>query len=237
MYDGATDDSPRPSPIRTPRMIRPTLTTFALLALALAPGSGLGAQEADAVLASASERFAAIRGVCARFEQTLTVPLLGEERTSRGRLCQMRPNLFRMDFSEPEGDLVVADGSHFWLYYASMNPNQVVQMPLDPARGGMDFYREFLDEPASKYEIRGEGAEQVTGRTTVKIHLTPLSERGYEEARVWIDPTERLIRRIEVVEENGSVRRITLSGIEVDPGLEADAFTYTPPEGVRVISG
>lgn len=220
-------------------MTRPSFRTSVLLALVavLVPAPGVTAQDPAGVMASASERFADIQGVCARFEQTLTVPLLGEERTSRGRLCQMRPNLFRMDFSDPEGDLVVADGSHFWLYYRSMSPDQVVRRPVDPSRGGLDFYREFLDEPAAKYEIEGQGTEQVSGRTTVKVHLTPFADRGYEEAWVWIDPTEHLIRRIEVVEENGSVRRITLSEIEVDPGLAADAFTYTPPEGVRVISG
>lgn len=188
-------------------------------------------------MAHASERFGEIRGVCADFEQTLSVPLLGEERTSHGRLCQMTPNLFRMDFSDPEGDLVVADGTHFWLYYRSVNPGQVVRMPLDPSRGGMDFYREFLDSPASKYEIASEGTETVAGRETVRIHLTPKTNRGYQDARVWIDPAQHLIRRLEIREANGSVRSITLSEIALDPGLETSKFTYTPPDGVRVISG
>jgi outer membrane lipoprotein carrier protein len=210
------------------RVLAPLLVLAAPLA---------GQDEARVELDEASRRFAEIRGVCAEFVQEIQVPLLDEERTSRGRLCQMRPNLFRMDFTDPDGDEIVADGEHFWLYYRSMNPRQVIRMPLDPERGGLDFYREFLDDAGEKYEMRLEGRETVTGRETLRIHLTPRAQRGYRDATVWIDPTSHLIRRIEVREENGSVRRVTMSELQVDPGLDASKFTFTPPPGVHVVSG
>ena len=211
----------------------------ALAALAcLVGGSPLSAQDAaTTALVQAAERYEAIVGLCADFEQHLEVPLLNEERTSRGRLCQMRPNLFRMDFTEPDGDRVVADGAHFWIFYPSLNPGQVIRLPLDPARGGLDFYREFLEEPVAKYEISDEGVERVGDTRTLRVKLEPREPRGYRGATVWIDPDTRLIRRVEVVEENGTVRRITLTGVELDPDLSAADFAFRVPAGVQVISG
>ena len=36
-----------------------------------------------------------------------------------------------MDFHEPEGDLIVADGSHLWLYYPSTHPGQVIRSEIE----------------------------------------------------------------------------------------------------------
>jgi outer membrane lipoprotein-sorting protein len=141
-----------------------------------------------------------------------------------------------MRFTEPAGDAVVADGSHFWIYYASVNPGQVLKVPLDPALGGLDFYREFLESPETKYDAVLEGREEVTGHATHRLRLVPVERRGYSRARVWIDAESAMIRRVEVHEDNGTVREVELDAIRVDPPLAADAFTFRVPDGVRVIS-
>lgn len=228
-------------------MTRPTVLA-SLMAVGLLGSPGLGGSHAvraqasgeDAglrMLEAASARFAGVERLCADFVQEIRVPLLGEERTSRGRLCQERPNLFRMDFTDPDGDQVVADGAFFWLYYPSMSPGQVVRLPVDPERGGMDFYREFLEDPAGTYDIGAGQAETVDGARTLRIELTPRDDRGYRRAAVWIDRETRLIRRVELEEENGSVRRITLSNTRLDPPLAPDFFRFEPPAGVQVVSG
>ena len=207
-------------------------------ALVLATGGPLVAQEQGAaLLQDASVRYAALTTLCADFVQVLVNPLLGDETTSAGRLCQRRPNLFRMDFSDPEGDEVVADGDHFWVYYRSLDPGQVIRIPVDPSRGGLDFFREFLDDPTSKYDIRAEEIEQIAGVTTMRLALDPLSPRGLESARVWVDPSARLIRKLEIVDENGLTRTLSLSNFAFDPDLVAGHFEFDLPEGVDVVSG
>ena len=87
-----------------------------ILALAIGLGfQGLSAQDATALslMEEAGARYREIRGFCATFEQALVVPLLGETTYSKGSLCQESPNLFAMRFSDPEGDLLVADGEAF----------------------------------------------------------------------------------------------------------------------------
>lgn len=209
-------------------LMTPLLLTVALPARG--QESGLAALEA------ASARYGTFETICADFRQRLENPLLDETRDSSGRLCQRRPNLFRMDFADPAGDEVVADGSHFWLFYKSLNPTQVLQFPLDPERGGLDFFREFLLDPTSKYEVTSEGRESIDGFITWRLSLVPRAPRGLASARVWIDPEAALIRRIEVVDDNGLLRRVDLSEIALDPALASGFFEFDVPPGVDVVA-
>ena len=209
-----------------------------LTALALVAAGPLAAQdEGAALLEDAAARYAGLTTVCADFMQVLENPLLGDETTSSGRLCQRQPNLFRMDFSDPDGDQVVADGDHFWVFYKSLDAGQVLRIPVDPTRGGLDFFREFLFEPTSKYDVRSEGVEQVAGVTTMKLVLDPLSPRGLESAVVWVDPSARLIRKLEIVDETGLIRTMVLSDFGFDPELDPAHFQFAVPPGVSVVAG
>lgn len=228
---------------RRPRTLsasRPHATYAAAAAaaalLALLPAAGLAQSGAGvAALEAAAERYAEARGMCADFVQEIDNPLLGESRTSRGHLCQLRPNLFRMEFSDPEGDLVLADGTHFYLYYPSMNPGQVIRTPLDPSRGGMDFFREFLADPGEKYSVEVEGEEPVAGHGTVRLHLVPRQPGDVRDARVWVDPEVRVIRRISVTEANGVTRLVTLSDLTLEPRVTPADFVFELPEGARIV--
>jgi outer membrane lipoprotein-sorting protein len=225
------------STLLSSRTVRCAAVLLPLWAGTASPIQAQGGAQAMRALTEASERFSGLTVVCADFRQVLEVTLLGERRESRGELCQRRPNLFFMRFTVPQGDQVVADGSYFWIYYASVSPDQVVRLPLDPARGGLDFYREFLDRPAEKYQATLEGEESVAGTRTLRIRLDPLRDRGYRSARVWIDPVEDLIRRVEITEDNGTVRDITLEVVRIDPPVGPEAFEFRVPPGVNIVSG
>jgi outer membrane lipoprotein-sorting protein len=206
-------------------------------AAAFAGPPRLHAQEAVAreAVAAAAERYTEFSSLCADFEQTLVAGVLGRETQSAGRLCQESPNLFEMAFSDPDGDRIVVDGRHVWVWYRSINPETVIRIPLDPARGGaFDFYREFLSEPLERYEISGGSTEEIAGVPTVRVDLEPRQPRGYVGARVWIDPGTDLIRRIAIEEENGNVRTVTLRNVRLDPTVPVGAFVFEVPAGVSI---
>lgn len=195
------------------------------------------AQEADAyaVLERAAERYAAIRTFCADFHQVLDVPLLGQRREGTGRLCQRRPDLFSMRFTDPPGDLVVVDGENAWVYTPSRDPDQVLKAPASAAGGRLDFHREFLESPRTRYEAEGQGTDTVAGTATRRILLRPREPDRYREAVVWIDG-DGFLRQVEIREENGSVRTVTLTSLQVDPAVPEGTFSFTPPPGTRVVS-
>lgn len=211
---------------------------FVLAAAFLSSATAAGAQIRDpyVVLEGASERFASVERLCADFHQVLSVPLLDQEREGTGRLCQARPNLFSMRFDDPQGDALVVDGEYAWMYTPSQDPGQVLRTSASRIGNGLDFQREFLESPREKYEASLEDVEDVAGRPCRRILLEPYDLMGYQAAVVWIDVEERLLRRVEVREENGSVRTITLSGIEVNGDVPDGTFTFTPPPGTQVIT-
>jgi outer membrane lipoprotein-sorting protein len=207
-------------------------------ATALTGASAVAGQQpsAHAVLEAAAERYEAVETLCADFVQELAVPLLDESRTGQGRMCQTQPDRFAMRFSEPPGDAVVVDGTWVWVFYPSLNEKQVIRFPIGGGSRGFDFHREFLHDPASKYEATYEGRETVGGHDTHRIRLVPRGPASYQAAVIWIDAGSPVLRRVRIEDENGTVRTVTLSAVDLDPAVDADWFTFTPPPGALIIS-
>ncbi len=201
-----------------------------------APGaSAPPAQGQAAEILRAAERAAtATRTLEAGFSQTVTVPLLDQTQRSRGRLYQRKPDRFLMRFTEPAGDVMVADGRHFWIYYPSVDAKQVIRASLAEGAGAVDLQRQFLSNPVERFNATLEGTESVGGRPAWVLTLVPRREAGFRRLKVWIDRADHLARRFEITEENESVRRIELSGVRVNGNVPASLFTFTPPAGAQV---
>jgi len=201
------------------------------------PG-GASAQEGKglAVLHAAAERYSRVTTLCADFTQHLSVPLLGDERTGTGRLCQAQPDRFAMRFTDPEGDAIVVDGEAVWIYYPSLDPKQVIKLPMAQQPGRYDFHREFLEDPDTKYTVTYEAEDVVAGRPTHRLRLVPTRPTSYRAAVVWIDTGTPVLRQIRIEEENGTVRTVTLTAVDLDAEPTADWFTFVPPPGTQVIS-
>jgi len=214
------------------------LLGLALSIIGMSPRSSLAqATEPLALVEATAAHYARVTRFCADFTQTLVVPLLGEERTGTGQMCQSRPNKFAMRFSDPEGDLVVVDGEWVWLYYPSLDANQVIRLAMTGGAGAYDFHKEFLEDPATKYDVAYEALEEVAGRQTHRLRLLPLARASYQSAVIWIDEQEPVLRQVRIVDENGTVRTITLERVDLDPvDVGDDWFTFTPPPGAQVIS-
>ena len=190
---------------------------------------------AQQALAAAAEKYGGLRATCADFEQIVDVRLLGRRVESAGRVCQQRPNLFSMRFTEPDGDMVVSDGEHFWVYYPSLDEAQVVRYRVAGSPGGHDFYREFLDDPGALYVVADGGTEVVDGRDCRIVELSPRAEAAYRRARLWLDAELHLLRRLELHQENGSVRTLSLRNPDLAPSLDPSLFAFRIPEGARVL--
>jgi len=224
---------------------RVTASVLAFLALGATLPVGAAAQSGAAaadtraieIIRGAAERYRRTDGVCADFTQHLVTPLLGDERTGEGRVCQARPNRFAMRFTRPDGDRIVVDGSWVWIYYPSLDEKQVVRVPVSAQRGGHDFYREFLEDPESKYEVAYEGEETVGGHPTHRLRLLPKGGASYRVAVLWIDRGTPALRQIRLEEENGNVRTLTLRDIDFASDPNGEWFVFTPPPGAQVIDG
>lgn len=187
------------------------------------------------ILDGAAARYRSVDTVCAEFTQHLLVPLLGNERTGAGRLCQSRPNLFAMRFTDPDGDLVVVDGEFAWVYFPSNDAKTVLKTSAERSAGGRDFHREFLEDPDTKYDVTYEDTEVIEGRSTHRLRMIPKGPATYRAAVVWIDDGAPVLRRLRLEESNGSVRTITLRDVAFGASAGDGWFRFTPPPGALVM--
>jgi outer membrane lipoprotein-sorting protein len=216
-------------------LLRARLAAALVAALASTSVPASAQNRAVDVLQGAADRYEAVETLCARFVQLLEVPLLRTTRTGTGRVCQGRPNLFGMRFDEPAGDLIVVDGDFAWVYFPSSDPRTALRTTADRAAGGRDFHREFLVDPELRYEVAYGGTDEVEGRATHRIRMTPVLPSSYRSALVWIDQGEPVLRRVRLEEENGNVRTITLFDVGFGEAPGEGWFTFTPPDGVLVM--
>ena len=211
---------------------------LAAIALAVAPLAcappALAAQESVPALDEAARRYLEVSAICADFEQVIEVRLLRRTVASAGRICQRRPNLFSMRFTDPDGDMVIADGEHVWVYYPSLDAQQVDRYPAAQSPGREDFFREFLEDPGTRYRAEESGREEVDGRDCRVVVLTPREGASYRRARLWLDARSHLIRRIEVHEPGDRIRTLTLRAIDLAADPDPALFVFEVPEGARV---
>ncbi len=195
--------------------------------------------DVDSLLAAAEAAYASLRSLRAAFVQRMEVPLLDRTSTGRGVWYQRGRDLFRMDFTDPPDDVFVADGTYLWLYQPSVQPDQVIRSDLAEGAietGTADLLGRILAEARTGYDAVYEGRADVEGVPTHAVTLTPRGPSGYLRVRVWIAVADRLVRRFEIVEENESVRTVTLSRLEPGAALADTLFRFTPPPGVSVFN-
>ncbi len=180
-----------------------------------------------------------VKTVRATFEQTITNSLTGRKLTANGEYQQQRPGKLAVTFADPANDRIVADGKFVWLYLPSSAPDQVMKSALGAdGTGTVDLTAQFLTAPRSKYKIDPVGTLVVSGRATHGYNLIPKSEAGapFRLATVWIDDADATIRQFEVTENSGMTRTVRLTSLKTNVPVDASAFVFTPPAGVRVIS-
>jgi outer membrane lipoprotein carrier protein len=196
------------------------------------------ASQAD-LLDRAVVAWSKVKTARATFEQTITNSLTGRTLTATGEYQQERPGKLAVKFADPANDRIVADGKFVWLYLPSSAPDQVIKTPQGPGgTGTVDVTAQFLTAPRSKYNIDAVGTQVIGGRATHGFNLVPKNMKGaaFMAASVWIDDADATIRQFEVTDQSGVQRKVRLTSFKTNVPVDASAFVFTPPPGVRVVA-
>jgi outer membrane lipoprotein carrier protein len=214
-------------------ILRVITSAAGLLALTALP---LTAQNAASIVGRAARVYESITNLRADFTQRIEDSMIGTY-DSHGALMQQGQNRLSMRFGDPAGDAIIVDGEQVWVYTPSTAPGQVIRMPIPTgARYGLNVLSWILDKPAERYHMRYLRADKVNGRAVDVVELIPLSsELPFSRAVVWLDREDALPRRLEISERRGGVRTITLTHVRTNTTLPAGAFTFTVPDGVRIV--
>lgn len=149
--------------------------------------------------------------------------------SAQGQLSFSRPGKFRWEYRKPYEQLIVGDGERLWVYDKELE--QVTVKKLDGALGS---------SPAAL----------LAGSNEIEVHYN-LNATGVKGGLDWLEAypkaDDTLFEKVrmgfkgntldtmELFDHLGQVTRIRFSGIQRNPGLPADAFSFTPPQGADVL--
>ena len=206
------------------------------LLLLLAVASRLAAQDSTTALVDrAAREYRAAHSVRATFDQTLSSAATGGSHVAHGEYFQSTGSRFALRFADPGGDEIVSDGTSLWLYLPSSAKGQVIKMPSQVGEG-LDVLSALLSAPKNNYTVAHLRDETIDTHATSVFSLTPKrADLPFSRATLWIGKSDALLWQLETVEQSGLVRRVRFTSIHTNVELPADAFTFVPPAGVRVI--
>lgn len=210
------------------RAVLPCLAATAAILVAFP-----GAASADETIEKARALYGRLSDLTASFEQESLWQGVEEPLQSRGTLFLRLPDRVRLEYREPEGDLLVADGRVLWTYVRSLR--QAVRTELDST--GYHVGRLLLSFLESTADIEPLGEEKVGGRSAAAYRVR-WSENPFRLAdlRVWISRAEGYVVRFEFEDGQGNRTRYVFSKVRTDRGLSDELFRFVPPPGTDVVS-
>jgi outer membrane lipoprotein carrier protein len=205
--------------------------------LALCAAAPLEAQDAGAVIGRAAKVYRSLASLQANFVQVIDNPMIDSAESS-GTLVQAGPVKLAMRFTDPPGEAIVIDGQHVWVYTPSTVPGQVVRLAV-PSGGpayGYNLLAWFLDRPTERYKASYVRKERLNDRNTDVVELVPAApDLPFEKAVIWLDQESALPRRLEIHEQSGATRTLSLSKIRVNAQVPDRTFIFQVPSGARVV--
>lgn len=209
--------------------------TRALLGL-LVPFALHAQSEGTSIAARSARVYRALTSLTSDFTQVIDDEALGRLE-SRGTLVQAGQNKLSMRFSDPKGDAIVIDGTHVWVYTPSTTPGQVIRSPVPTgASYGFNILAWLLDRPTERYEIAYLRRDFVEFVPVDVLEFRPRSaDLPFRRAVLWIDRDSHLPRKLEIEEQPGATRTLTLARLRTNLPVTDKTFRFDVPSGVRVI--
>ncbi|MDR0388475.1 MAG: outer-membrane lipoprotein carrier protein LolA [Spirochaetaceae bacterium] len=202
--------------------------------------SALFAQDimtAERYLSIVGERYGSIRDYEAR------IGIRSGNSTMNGTISHLAPSFLRIDFSDPQDQVIVFNGELLTVYLPEYRAalNQSINRRTSPSGGaslatsqGLALLRRnyvpaFVSGP-EPVPLESGSNEQV-----VKIRLTRRSlSEGFREILLDINPETHLIRRIEGRTIADSVVRFDFTNVSINQGIPEQRFVYDSPASANM---
>jgi outer membrane lipoprotein carrier protein len=142
-----------------------------------------------------------------------------------------RPGKFRWTYQKPYEQLIVGDGTKFWLY--DLDLNQVTVKKLDAALGSSPA---ALLSGSNEIE-RGFKLEEDGSREGLEwLQATPKGkDSSFEKILMAFNAQSELVEMV-LNDMFGHKTVLRFSGMQRNPDIPEQQFRFTPPKGADVLS-
>jgi outer membrane lipoprotein-sorting protein len=183
------------------------------------------------VLESVRKKYDTIRDAELKFTQRTRFPQSTLEQRAKGTLYLKKEHKYRI---ETDDQTVVTDGETVWSY--SVPNRQVLIDRFKSSERSFSPERILGGGATDDYAATVRGREKAGNTECIVLKLIPRTEGSLVSSlRLWVDPSEWLVRMAELTDVNGKVTTYTVSDIKLNPGLSDSRFVLQIPEGAEVV--
>jgi outer membrane lipoprotein carrier protein len=127
----------------------------------------------------------------------------------------------------------VTNGAITWIYLPTENQVLINDYVEDETAFSLNNF--FLNY-TERYDVSSSEVAEYQGQTHFVLHLTPKSpDAFFSDVTLWMRDSDNLVTRLKVTDVNETTMTFELRDIELNPSLQADTFSFTPPDGAEVI--
>ena len=204
---------------------------FASLTVASAQ-TALPHDSATEVAGALQTKYDRVRDFTADFTQLHVGLLKKKGSVHSGKLQVKKPGKMRWDYTAPEKQLFVSDGSTIYLYVPADKQVTVSPVPKQDATSAMMFL-------TGKGNIVRDFAVTFTPKApegTYGLRLQPkVAERDYDWLELVVEKSSLQIRQLTAANRQGGQETFTFTNFKENIGLSDKTFEFTIPRGVDVV--
>jgi len=166
----------------------------------------------------------------ARFEQVPEDRAGKKAQSASGTFQFERPGRFRWAYEKPYEQLIVGDGTRFWVYDKDLN--QVTVKKLDQALGSSPAaLLAGSDDIEAAFTLLDGGEKD--GLEWVRA-VPRNRDAGFESITMGFD-RQSLPAAMELKDQFGQTTLLKFTAVERNPKLSRELFLFTPPKGADVV--
>lgn len=202
------------------------------------PGYGMAAKtevKLQAVLTGIDRYYESVSSLTAAFSQTVEVPVLEKSERYAGKMYFRKPDLMRLEYTSPKGQLMVADGQYYWFFQPQNDIPQAMRARMD--RVSSDVPRYVLGgNLAARFDVTLVGLESRGGANCYVLDLAPRKASPYyRNLRAWVDESTFATRAVRYEDESGNFNTFDLTGLKENAAIDAGKFRFSPPRGTQIL--
>ncbi|WP_231189128.1 DUF2092 domain-containing protein [Haladaptatus sp. DYF46] len=162
--------------------------------------------------------------------------------TMKADVWQRLPNHVRYEYTAGpmEGNVMVSNGSGFWMYNESTNTARHLSLTGENA-GMIQNLTAAFQQISNGFSADYQGEATVSGQETYKVTLQPENEslqQVMSNQTVWLDQDNWFPVKTQVSTSVGNettTTTMTYSNLSYNKSIPDERFEYTPPEDAKVV--
>ncbi len=213
-------------------MIRRFLCFWMVFLAAQTAGAAPLAPEVEKVVAGVEARYA-VGGVTAGFTQTSTLEAMDVTDTAEGRLWIRRPGQMRWEYTAPEPQTIVSDGTRMWIYRPEDRQVMVGAAPSFFGEGKGAGFLSDIGQLRQQFDI---SLSPDSSDSRHRLILVPHRKQpDLVRVELEISPEQFTIEAITTFNAYGDKTRIDLHQVTFHDALDDALFHFEIPQGVEIM--